>query len=677
MKFGFYPKLALSAIKKNSRFYTPYIITCVWMVMMYYIVLFLHYSDAISLIGGSGTIRDLLGFGGWVVAIFAAIILLYTNSFLMKRRKKEFGLYNILGMGKKNISRILFWETVIIYLFSLCAGLFCGILFSKLAEICLVNMVSGNVTYSLSISPMSVIMTVIVFTVIFLIELLNAIRQVRFTNAINLLKSENAGEKPPKANWFLGILGVLLLGAAYYISVSIKDPLGAFTWFFAAVIMVIIGSYMLFISGSVLLCRILQKNKKHYYKPNHFISVSSMAYRMKRNGAGLASICILATMVLVMISSTACLYFGAEDSIRTRYPRNFLSNMGVATLDDFSEENFKSYRELVDVNAKSCNIIPKNELAYRTANIQGVIVNDEFNIDVDPNSLGIIDYTSILDVKFVPLEDYNAQTGQNETLKDDEVLLYNSRNKITNETFGIKGYTGEFRVKKNLTSFFETGDTAAASIISTLFVVLPNYEKDLTNVEDLLYFKFYYDFDADAGKDEFSKLINIFEEGTDKTGNYSGGHIDNPPKFESFMFESSYIESADFYITFGGLFFIGIMLSIVFIFAAVLIIYYKQISEGYEDESRFDIMQKVGMTKKEIKRSINSQLLTVFFLPLTMAGVHLCFAFPMIRKLLILFNLTNTALFVGTSVISFLVFALFYVLVYRITSNAYYKIVSK
>ena len=304
MKTGFYPKLALDGIKKNKRMYLPYILTCIGMVMMQYIIGFLQYSDMLASMPGARTAQEMIKMGVWVIAVFAGIFLFYTNSFLIRHRKKEFGLYNILGMGKRNIGFILFWENLIISVFSVAVGLILGIAFSKLAELGFVNIVNGDVTFAITVSAKAIIQTAAIFGVIFVLLFLNAIRQVRFSSAISLLKSENIGEKPPKGNWFVGILGVVILGAAYYIAVSIKDPLTALTLFFAAVIMVIIGTYLIMIAGSVLFCRILQKKKNYYYKSNHFISVSSMVYRMKRNGAGLASICILATMVLVMISST-------------------------------------------------------------------------------------------------------------------------------------------------------------------------------------------------------------------------------------------------------------------------------------------------------------------------------------------------------------------------------------
>ena len=337
MKKGFYPKLAFDGIRKNKKMYLPYILTSIGMVMMYYIIIFLQFSQSIKDAVQSSTVTQILGLGSWVIAIFSCIFLFYTNSFLIKRRKKEFGLYNILGMDKHNLGIILFWETLIIAVISLVIGLAAGIAFSKLAELVFLNLLKSDATFDLTVSSQGIGLCAIIFTVINILLFFNSLRQVRLSSAISLVKSEQTGEKPPKGNWIFGILGVLLLGGAYYISLSIEEPLQALTLFFVAVIMVIIGTYLVMISGSVLFCRLLQKNKKYYYKPNHFVSVSSMVYRMKRNGAGLASICILATMVLVMISSTTSLYFGEEDALAIRYPREI--NIDISTLDTDLEKN--------------------------------------------------------------------------------------------------------------------------------------------------------------------------------------------------------------------------------------------------------------------------------------------------------------------------------------------------
>lgn len=673
MRAGFYPKLAFDGIRKNKRMYIPYILTCVGMIMMYYIISFLHYSDTLShLVFGAGTTQSMLGFGSWVIAIFACIFLFYTNSFLTRRRKKEFGLYNILGMGKRNIGFILLWETIIIAFFSLVVGLLLGFAFSKLAELGLVNMLQSEVSYTLSVSFDAIKMTLILFGAIFLLLFLNSLRQVRFSSAVSLLKSENVGEKPPKGNWFFGVLGVLILGVAYYIAVSIEDPISALLWFFVAVVMVVVGTYLIMIAGSVLFCRILQKRKGYYYKPNHFVSVSSMVYRMKRNGAGLASICILATMVLVIISSTMCLYFGIEDSLNNRYPRDINMDYQFADSSDLGNENIDLLRSYILKVAEDYDVTPENVYDYRRALIGGLVEGNKVECDSSLNYSNTFSFSDVYQFYFVPLEDYNRMMNTNETLEDDEVLLYTNRDEYKESTLSFNR-CGTFKIKKNLDSFIGSGE-AALSMLSSAFVVVPDIEKTVASFDNMTYedggkmmtLKWTYDFNTGLDEEEQIKFYNKLEM----------FYPDNEAKYESLNVESRAINEDDYYALFGGLLYLGIILSIVFIFAAVLIIYYKQISEGYEDQARFDIMQKVGMTKREIRKSINSQLLTVFFLPLVGAGLHLAFAFPIIQKILMMFNLFNVTLFAVTTIISFIVFALLYTLVYRITSNAYYNIVS-
>lgn len=690
MKKGFYPKLAFDGIRKNKKMYLPYILTSIGMVMMYYIIIFLQFSQSIKDAVQSSTVSEILGLGSWVIAIFSCIFLFYTNSFLIKRRKKEFGLYNILGMDKHNLGIILFWETLIIAVISLVIGLAAGIAFSKLAELIFLNLLKSDVTFDLTVSSQGIGLCAIIFTVINIFLFFNSLRQVRSSSAISLVKSEQTGEKPPKGNWIFGILGVLLLGGAYYISLSIKEPLQALTLFFVAVIMVIIGTYLVMISGSVLFCRLLQKNKKYYYKPNHFVSVSSMVYRMKRNGAGLASICILATMVLVMISSTTSLYFGEEDALAIRYPREI--NIDISTLDTDLEKNGQMDNIISDIKniCKNHGVKETGTYTYLSGMISGMITDDG-KVETDINridnfsNIALGDFSSVYSFIFIPVDDYNKIMGTSYTLKDDEAIVYNYRNDSRYGKNVISFNRGQsFKIVKQ-TDEFVIDTNAAISVTPSMALIvndIDNATKGLTynattaqKIENTgISFHRYYCFDTGVSPQqqiELSKdIANYLDENIEKY------RADTSSRMFRSTVESREQNRLDFFGLYGGLFGLGIILSIVFIFAAVLIIYYKQISEGYEDQSRFEIMQKVGMTKTEIRKSINSQLLTVFFLPLIFAGMHLAFAAPIIKKLLLLFNLTNLNLFIVTILISFAAFALFYMIVYKITSSAYYKIVS-
>ena len=675
MKIGFYPKLAAGSIRKNRRMFLPYILNCIGMVMMFYIIMFLAASDAVSSLSGGDTAREILALGSWVIAIFAGIVLFYTNSFLIRIRKKEFGLYNILGMGKRNIGFILLWETLIIAALSIVVGLLAGILFSKLAELGLVNIMHGEVTFDLSVSAVAVVRTVQVFGAIFILLLLNSVRQVRFSSAISLLHSENTGEKPPKGNWFFGIAGLLLLGAAYYIAVTIQEPVAALVMFFVAVVMVIVGTYLIMIAGSVLFCRILQKKKSYYYKPNHFVSVSSMVYRMKRNGAGLASICILATMVLVMMASTTSLYFGEEDAVKSRYPRDInVSFISIEDMSYLSDESISAWRNDISAFLEEQGVVPENDYCYRSASVAGYLEGTAVETDVtrlDEFNLSV--YSDVHRFRFVPLSDYNEMAGTQETLSDGEALLYSGGKEYREDTISFN-HGNTFRIKKCLNSFAVDGE-AAAQVISSIYIIVPDLKQAIKGLDELVDYngsrmitlEWLYNFDTGI---EPERQIELYSELWDFVSDGFGY------EYMGYSVESQEFEREGFYSLYGALFYIGIILSIVFIIAAVLIIYYKQISEGYEDQARFEIMQKVGMTKREIRKSINSQLLTVFFLPLIFAAMHLAFAFPIISKLLLAFNLNNVMLFAATTAISFAVFAVFYLIVYRITSNAYYSIVS-
>ena len=670
MKLEFFPKLALDGIRKNKRLYTPYLLACVGMVAMLYIITFLSQSPLVQSARGGTTACMAMGFGSWVIAIFSCIFLFYTNAFLIRRRKKEFGLYNILGMEKRHIGVILFWETLFTALIALAAGLAIGILLSKLVELALLKLLQSGVTFTFSVSVPALARTLIVFAVIFVLLYLNALRQVRFSSAIALLRSESAGEKPPKANWLLGIVGLLLLGSAYYIAVTVADPVSALFWFFIAVVLVILATYLLMICGSVVLCRSLQKNRRYYYRADHFVSVSSMAYRMKRNGAGLASICVLATMVLVMISSTASLFFGAEDSLKTRYPREENITVWLDGAEQLTDDSIPAARAALNETLRENGVTPQNIIDYRCARVYGNLLDEDVQLVA-----GYVASGSLCGFEFIPLADYNAATGENRTLQNGEVLLY---------AHGI-GYRGSeicfegactLRIAEQLDAESFPFRPLSTETVPTLMLVVsdpqaalaPIYALRDENGEELPSTRWAYQFDTGLTEDAQIALLGDLQDTLFENSNGGKGY--------TYDAQSRVSNADDFYGTFGSLFFLGALLSVVFTFAAVLIIYYKQISEGYEDQARFAIMQKVGMTRREIRRSINSQLLTVFFLPLGLAGVHLIFAFPMVRKVLTLFGLQNLRLFALVTALCFVFFAAVYAVIYRTTSSAYFAIVS-
>lgn len=681
MRAGLYPKLAWDGIRKNKRFYLPYILTCIGMVMMFYIIHYLAAMPTLKDMPGGDTMEMVLGLGTWVVALFAVIFLFYTNSFLMRRRQKEFGLYNMLGMGKNHLSLLLLWENGILFVISMVGGLLGGILLSKMAELFMLMLLGGEVTYTLRIDPDAFGDTWVIFIPVFALIFLKGLIQICRSSAIALIKSETVGEKPPKANYLFGIAGIFILAGAYYIALSIESPLIAMVWFFVAVCMVIVATYLLFISGSVMLCKLLQKNKHYYYKPNHYVSVSSMVYRMKRNGAGLASICILSTMVLVIMMGAGSLYVGREDSLNTRYPHDFTVTVDFLTEGDsnrYSEEKADAFYAQIDKALNHFNVTPQNTAQVLSTTATGLLKNGELILDPyteDTANAETMEY--VTQIYLISLGAYNQCMGTHKTLNSDEVFLHCVRRTYDTPTITLSDGT-VLTVKEQLSNMMGSGE-AAMLIIPSVFIVtddmeavMESFNKELGGISEeyLCRLETSYSFDTDLSDEKQMELAEEIREQVrelDYTGD--GG-------FYSYNVECKAEERVDFYGLFGGIFFLGIFLSILFLAATVLIIYYKQITEGYEDEARFEIMRKVGMTAKDIRRSINSQMLTVFFLPLVTAAIHTAFAFPIVQKLLAIFNLQNTVLSLMVTLVAIVIFGIFYGVVYKITSNAYYAIVS-
>lgn len=672
MRINVYPKLAWEGIRKNKRLYVPYIAMGALMVMMFYLLRFLQDSPVIGVMRGAVTLSTVLPMGYAVIAIFSIIFLFYTNSFLIRQRYREFGLYNILGMNKQNVCMIMAWESIFVGGLAIVTGLAAGILLSKGAELVLFNLVHMDISFDLRISAVSVFYTITGYIIIYLILLLNSVIKVWFAKPLDLLKSNKVGEKMPKRTWVYAAVGMVLLGAAYYLAVSIKEPLTALTYFFLAVIMVIIGTYALFMAGSVVLCRILQKNKRYYYQPNHFISVSSMMYRMKRNGAGLASICILLTMVLVMLSSTTSLYFGIEDSLVGRYPHSVNVVVGFSDVEDLNSENLKKLYEAVRENSPEV----KETDCYTVGGTSGLFSDQGINLDVTSVDVSINDYEQVGTLQVMSLEEYNRLCDADETLNADECLLYANRITYDSDTFTIVDGSS-YKVKKMLDNCVKDGDLDSMMNPSMIMVV-PDFEECLKTVSDfrtrtegtVMALRWKCGYDVESTEQE-TKEAEAIEE--------SLARLSETKSVDGLIFYS--VDSREdnresFYDLNGSLFFLGIVLSTVFLLATVMIIYYKQLSEGYEDYTRYEIMQKVGMTKQDIRKSINSQMLTVFFSPLLMAGFHLCFAFPFLWKIMMMFGLNNRTLIIAITVICYIIFGIFYAVVYKITLNLYFHIVS-
>ena len=599
---------------------------------------------------GGQSLISMLTLGNYVIGIFSVIFLFYTNSFLIKRRKKEFGIFNVLGMEKKHVAKVISIETFFASALSLLLGLTSGIVLSKLMFLLLSNILQFNIQFTYFISVLSIVYSVLLFSGIFILILLNNLRHIHLAKPIELLRGGQVGEREPKTKWLLVVIGLITLGYGYYIALVTESPLTAMVKFFLAVVLVIIGTYALFTAGTIALLKLLRKNKKFYYQTKHFISVSGMIYRMKQNAAGLASICILSTMVLIMLSTTVSLYIGMEDSLEHRYPKE----ISVSAFDVSLEEAESIEKNIVD-EADKHNVEMINPIHYRSVEFPMTQQGNSFHLH-EPESQS---FTDISIIEAMPLDEYNQLEKQSATLDDDEVLLYTFRGDPIEDTITIADQ--EFKIKDQLDDLTFDG-MAVAMLTNRYFVIMKdeNIINEISPKEDLSY---YYGFDTEADSEtEIALTLSLSQ-------------LLKEQSIEGYA-EGKEEARESFYSLYGGLFFLGIFLGALFIMATVLIMYYKQISEGYDDKKRFEIMQNVGLSKEEIKKSIHGQVLIVFFMPLVGAVIHIAFAFKVITKLLALLNLTNVSLFVLWTVITVLVFAVFYAIVYLVTAREYYKIVS-
>ena len=665
MSRAFYFRMAWTNLRKNAKIFLPYILTCIGCIAMFYIIGALYRDDGLENAFGAGALIPILGFGCFVVGLFSVIFLFYTNSFLVKRRKKEFGLYNILGMEKKHIARVMFWETVMTSVFSLAMGLVVGILLHKLCALLIVQMVSldAEVSISFALSPAAMGAAAALYCCIFLLNFLSNIRQIQKAKPVDLLRGGQVGEREPKTKWVLAILGTFLLLGGYYISITTQDPIAALNNFFLAVILVILGTYCLFTTGSIAVLKGLRRKKSYYYQTKHFITVSGMIYRMKRNAVGLANICILSTAVLVTISVTTAMYIGVADVVAQQYPRDIIINA-----EDWQKADEVEAQANEAAQAFGAN--PENQIAYTYLSFAALEENGVMTAERDGswNQTWEVLSGRLRNLYFIPLEDYNRFAGEEVELDRDEILIYGNKADYSEESLQI--FDMNFHVKERLEDFPHMGFDAE-NLVNSYFIVVQDMDiiAQLEQEQEAVYGKnssqiqFVYGFDLNLPREDqiqAGDAISLSLGGSDFAGTVEGREE----------------ESSVLYALYGGMFFVGIFLGVLFIMAAVLIIYYKQMSEGYDDKERFEIMQKVGLSKSEVKKAIHSQVLSVFFLPLIAAGVHVAFAFPILSKLMTALQLMNSNLFIGCILICFAVFALFYGAVYCLTARTYYKIVS-
>lgn len=658
MNKNLYKKLAINNIKKNKNTYFPYIFSSIVMVCLFYILYAITIEVGKGGFYGDSTMSSILNLGVYTTGIFSVIFIFYTNSFLLKRRTKELGLYSVLGMEKKHISKVLFYEVIYSGGFSVMFGIASGVLFSKLMFAFLLNILNLDTSITLNISMKPALITTVLFLLIFAVEIIFNIVKIKRINPIDLISGGQKGEREPKSNWFLGLIGIVSLGAGYYISLSIENPISAINMFFIAVILVAMGTYFIFTSASIVFIKLLRKNKKFYYKKNHFISVSNMIYRMKQNAVGLANIAILSTAVLLVISTTVSLYVGMEDVMSTRYPNDVITNYV------YEGQDIKEIEKVIMNHAEAKNIDIEDPLKYYNTGFVAYLNANELVGEDKAQNKSLED---IYGVGIFTLDDYNRIHGTNFKLDKGEVFINSDTTEFNYEN--IKFFGIEYSVKEQLDNMqFSTNP-----VFNGINVVISDMEEmtslismineiDNESGEYPIYYEYHFDIEG-----EFEDKVS-FASTLRETLNASIERVATV--------EDRYTSRQSFLSVYGSLFFIGIFLGTLFMVATVLIIYYKQISEGYEDSNRFKILQKVGMSKSEVKKTIRSQTLIVFFLPLVTAIIHIMVAFPLVSKILAILNLTNTKLFLSFTGIVILVFGIVYGIVYRWTARVYYKIVN-
>ena len=674
MNSKIYGKLAVTNLKNNGKSYVPYILASAFSVMMYFIMDNLYRNR--SLVEKGSPLAIMLSYADVVLLIFSVIFLFYINSFLIKRRKKELGIYNILGMGKGHLGKMLFLESVITTVASIIGGILAGILFGKLVYLVLLKILQlkRNIVYM--ISPVSIGITAAIFGGIFFVMFLYNLVQMKLSNPIELLRGGNTGEREPKTKWLMTIIGIACLAGGYYISLTTKEPLQALGQFFIAVLLVVVGTYALFMAGSITLLKILRRKKSYYYKTRHFTAVSGMIYRMKQNAVGLANICILSTMVLVMVSMTVSLYGGMNDVITTRFPYE-----AQITSSGISQKEEEQIEEIIKNMTKKNHTVPTSQIRFHIGRFTTVYNNKTKKFDM--MAAGDYANSNAVDLVMIPLSDYNQTEGKNVNLKENEVLLYHRNHNRSHKKSDTDTQKDKKVIQLNSRSYKvvdELDRLAIAKADTTSFIdgwyvvvkdssIITSYLKDIyenSNIYDEL--KEYY------GKIQYSYSFNLNGSRENRAKTAKSIQKQLQKKITNCSVESRELSRESFYELYGGFLFIGIFLGIIFLMATTLIIYYKQISEGYDDRERYQIMQKVGMSKKEVRQSIRSQVLLVFFLPLIMAVIHLAFAFKIITKLLSMLNLTNVSLFFIYTVGTVAVFAAIYAIIYSITAREYYKI---
>lgn len=666
-----YFKLAKTNLSNNKPFYIPYIISSIITVAMLYMMSFLSDNKGLNKIMGADSLASIFRLGVGIIVIFSYIFLFYTNSFIIKRRKKEIGVYNILGMEKRHLSKVLFVETIYSAIISLVCGIIVGIAFSKFILMVLYGIIGIHKTVEFFVNIHGIILCVVSFGILFLLTFLYNFMQIKLANPIELLRGTNVGEREPKTKIFMTIVGVVCLAIAYYIAITTENPLKVLTLFFVAVLLVIIGTFALFTAGSIALLKLLRNNKKFYYNKRHFMAVSGMLYRMKQNAAGLASICILSTMVLVVISTTVSMYVGIQDELMARYPNDVCVTVDYNSVIDKSSEIEKAIFDEID----SAEV--KNKKAFSYLSVFVGQKGDDFTTDKEHLSYQNSYLFYILSKDDFIKKDSSFKDKIGNISKGEAVVVLNKKY----DKKDIKIFGKNYKVNKS----FEHTEDNDLYMISTLnglgYIILDNDEsvQELYDMQEKMlgkganYYtnKIRFDFKSGNKKQKaaaYKKIDNVVKK-------YFKENKNDKKEISSYWVESRQENEQNFYLLYGGLFFLGIFLGTMFLMVTVMIIFYKQITEGYDDRERYQILEKVGMSSREVKDTIKSQIRIVFVLPIFAAAVHVTAAFPMVNRILKMLNLNNEKLFAGCLAATIIVFAVIYYLVFKVTSRAYYKIV--
>lgn len=663
----FYLKLAAGNLRKNRQSYLPFLLAMIFLTAVNTVTQLIVKNEGMEALPSADSARQMFGFGGFVIIIFSVIFSFYTNSFLLKQRKKELGLYNVLGLGKKELYQMVFWETCFSYMITTLVGGICGAVFGKFSFLVLRKLIGSDAAFKFKLEPQALLFTALGFALIYFCLFLVNCWQIRRTDPIELLRDAAAGEKEPKTRWISALLGVICLGVGYYLAITIKSPVSALMIFFIAVVLVIIGTYCLFDAGSIVWLKTLRKNKRFYYQPEHFINVSSMIYRMKQNAAGLASICILSTMVLVTVATTASLYFGEQNQVDSRFTHDVQLETTVKP---------KEMEQAIQKLAAEKNLTLTNDMTLEsTDNLLFTREGNHFSVS------NMMEYTpekmkTAAMLTFISLAEYQKLSGDKTSLADNEVLTFLLDGKPLGNTIQLANHT--FSVKKELTEL--PGFKKQEGLMETALIIMKNdtiikrlLDEWYQTPEFAKYKEPQYFYGANiAGGTEKERLAF----GNELTQQLSAAYPEESAAY-AYTVDTKDLFRESIRIFDGGFFFLGIMFGLTFMLATALIIYYKQVSEGLDDERRFDTLQKVGMSHDEVKKVIRSQIKMVFSLPLLAAILHLGFAFPLIRKLLLLFGLTNWKLFLLATLICVLIFTVLYYIVYRLTARTYYRIVER